>query len=77
MQKHVHRQFRLEVAFDLDRGAMWRFKFFVLFPRLVRLRFLDHGARLLFPMCYVLTLMWFTAFSGYRVREWPTDSPCL
>jgi len=74
--RHVHQTFQREVAFDLDRGWWWRLQYFTLFPTLVKLRKLDHGSRLLFPLCYLMTLMWFTYFSGYRTREWPTDSPC-
>ena len=48
----VMAKFQREAAADLDKGTLWRFKFFVLFPILLNLRHLDHYSRVVFPVAF-------------------------
>ena len=49
-KKEIHRTARQE----LEQGAIWEFKVFYLFPALMTLRNLDHIARFLFPLAYLI-----------------------
>ena len=45
--------YRTQAQIDLNKGWIWRFKTFTLFPLIARVRFLDHIFRFLFPVCYL------------------------
>ena len=49
-KKEIHRTARVE----LEQGAIWEFKVFYLFPALQYVRNLDHIARFLFPLAYLI-----------------------
>ena len=53
-QQAVKGAFRSRAKEDLDRGPIWEFKTFLLFPMLVRLSGLDHLFRILFPVAYIV-----------------------
>ena len=49
-EKEIHKTARQE----LEQGAIWEFQVFYLFPALMTLRNLDHIARFLFPLAYLI-----------------------
>ena len=46
---------------DLDKGRIWAFKYYGLFPCLARLRNLDHASRWAFTLAYLLVVLVFFA----------------
>ena len=73
----VMAKFQREAAADLDKGTLWRFKFFVLFPILLHLRHLDHYSRVVFPIAYCACVAYFLGQIDRSAVDWPTDSPCV
>ena len=55
--REVQGSYRSRIKEDLDRGNVWAFKTFYLFPLLVRLRYLDHVFRVVFPLAYVIYVL--------------------
>ena len=42
---------------NLDKGRLWRFKTFNLFPCLIHLRNLDFAMRIVFPIAYLIFVL--------------------
>ena len=55
---------------DLNKGAVWSFKYYHLFPAVQRMRHLDHLSRVVFPLAYLVVVVIF----GAGVN-WGNDSP--
>lgn len=53
----MQQRYRSRIKEDLDRGSIWACKTFCLFPLLVRLTYLDHIFRFLFPIAYAVFLV--------------------
>ena len=53
----VREDYRAVAELDLDRGRIWAFKVFTLFPLLKYLSQLDFVFRVVFPIAYVINLM--------------------
>ena len=77
-QQEVLQFYRDVAKDDLDRGRIWTFKVFYLFPLLLHLSRLDHICRLLFPIAYIIYVL--IAFSevgfGTEHLERLRGSPC-
>jgi hypothetical protein len=52
----------------------WRFKFFVVFPQVIKLRHLDHISRPVFPLLYGIVVAYFLAQVDNRLVKGAT--PC-
>ena len=72
----VTRKFQRQAAEDLDKGPVWRFKFFVLFPLVVNLRHLDHISRPVFPVLYSIVIAAFLSGANFS-SQGHMDSPCV
>lgn len=58
----LRKQYQRLAARDMDKGPVWRFKTFTLFPILSGVRNLDHYCRWLYPCAYAVYVL--TTFSG-------------
>ena len=76
--KHARERVKSFVREDLNKSSMWSFKTYRLFPILVRLRFLDHIFRWLFPIAYIVfVLVMFSEVDfGQTHEDALSQSPC-
>ena len=63
---------------DLDKGRVWAFKMFTLFPVLEYMRYFDFGARWIFPVAYLVFVTGMLDEVGYGTGHFNllNSAPC-
>ena len=67
--REVTHFYRTVAKTDMDRGPVWSFKVFFLFPLLLKLRFLDHYFRVLFPLAYISYVLFALGEVGFGTQQ--------
>ena len=65
---------------DLDKGTIWRIKTFKIFPVLIALRHFDHYSRVIYPLSYIIFVIFAVAeIPNFGRDHWALlcSSPCF